>query len=88
MACGKQENYPNPFNPSTKITFELTKAVYAELSVFDIRGVKVKTLINKLMSAGTHVVEFSASDLPSGVYFYSMNIDGKQVGVRRMTLVK
>jgi photosystem II stability/assembly factor-like uncharacterized protein len=82
------QNYPNPFNPSTKITFELTKAVYAELSVFDIRGVKVKTLINKLMSAGTHVVEFSASDLPSGVYFYSMNIDGKQVGVRRMTLVK
>jgi photosystem II stability/assembly factor-like uncharacterized protein len=87
------QNYPNPFNPSTKITFQLTKAVYAELSVFDIRGVKVKTLINKLMSAGTHVVEFNASDLPSGVYLYSLNVDGKpqsgrQIGVKRMTLVK
>ncbi len=87
------QNYPNPFNPTTKISFELAKAGNAELSVFDIRGVKVKTLINKLMSAGTHVVDFNASNLPSGVYFYSLHVDGKpqsgrQIGVKRMTLVK
>jgi hypothetical protein len=82
------QNYPNPFNPTTKISFELAKAGNAELSVFDIRGVRVKTLIKKMMSAGTHVVDFNASGLPSGVYLYSLNVDGKQMGVRRMTLLK
>ncbi len=82
------QNYPNPFNPTTKISFELAKSGNAELSVFDIRGVRVKTLINKMMSAGSHVVDFNASDLSSGVYLYSLNVDGKQMGVRRMTLLK
>jgi hypothetical protein len=83
-----QQNYPNPFNPSTKISYELHAAGYIILKVFDALGKEVVTLVNERKNAGSHEVEFNASNLPSGVYFYSLYVDGKLLGVKRMSLVK
>jgi hypothetical protein len=82
------QNYPNPFNPSTMITYELVTAANVSLMVYDVLGNEVGILVNEVKNAGRHEVEFNASDLPSGVYFYCLYVDGKQIGVRRMTLVK
>jgi len=66
------QNYPNPFNPATKISFGIQKSGYVELTVFDITGKSAKTLLNKNLNAGTYSVDFNASDLPSGAYFYRL----------------
>ena len=83
-----EQNYPNPFNPSTIINYELRIRNFVMLKVYDIAGREVASLVNEIMPAGKHAVEFNAADLPSGVYFYSLNVDGKQMGVKRMALVK
>ena len=83
-----EQNYPNPFNPSTKISYSLQDAGYIGLKVFDISGRLVATLVNARQNAGNYEVEFNATGFSSGVYFYSMNVDGKQMGVKLMTLVK
>jgi len=82
------QNYPNPFNPVTNIEYDLPVDGNIELKIYDIAGRLIKTLVNEFKTAGSYLVSFNASDLSSGVYFYSMNIDGKQIGVKRMTLVK
>ena len=82
------QNYPNPFNPRTFINYELRIRNFVVLKVYDIAGREVATLVNDFMPAGKHAVEFKAADLPSGVYFYSLYVDGKQMGVKRMALVK
>jgi photosystem II stability/assembly factor-like uncharacterized protein len=82
------QNYPNPFNPRTIINYELRIKNFIVLKVYDIAGKEVVTLVNDIMPAGKHAVEFNATDLSSGVYIYSLNVDGKQMGVRRMTLIK
>ena len=82
------QNFPNPFNPSTIINYELRIRNFVMLKVYDIAGREVATLVNEIMPAGKHAVEFNAGNLPSGVYFYSLYVDGKQIGVKRMALVK
>ncbi len=69
-------NYPNPFNPSTTINFSIPKQSYITLSVYDITGQKVATLIDKHMSTGSHTVKFDGSDLGSGVYLYRLESKG------------
>lgn len=81
------QNYPNPFNPSTKISFSLPKASDVKLVVFDILGREVATLVNDLKQAGTHNVEFNASALSSGVYFYKI-VAGDFTDTKKMLLVK
>ena len=83
-----EQNFPNPFNPSTIINYELRIRNFVMLKVYDIAGREVATLVNEIMPAGKHAVEFNAGNLPSGVYFYSLYVDGKQIGVKSMTLVK
>ncbi len=82
------QNYPNPFNPSTKISYKLQSSSYIELSVYDITGKLISNLVSKQQSAGIHETEFDANNLSSGVYFYALSADGKQIGVKRMTLLK
>ncbi len=82
------QNYPNPFNPSTIINYELRIRNFVMLKVYDIAGREVATLVNEIMPAGTHAVEFNANGLSSGVYFYSLYVEGKQMAVKRMALVK
>jgi hypothetical protein len=67
------QNYPNPFNSSTLISFELTYALPVELDVFDLRGRKVKTLIQKTLQRGKHEIRFVAEDLSTGVYIYRVS---------------
>ncbi|HCD51287.1 MAG TPA: hypothetical protein DEQ34_02480, partial [Balneolaceae bacterium] len=81
-------NFPNPFNPSTIITFELKSAGFVNLTIFDITGRKIKTLINRKLNAGEHAIDFEAENLPSGVYVYSLTYDNTFTITRKMTLLK
>ena len=80
-------NSPNPFNPVTTIQYNLPEDINVVLEVFNIRGQKVKTLVNNFQSAGSHEVIFDGSNLGSGVYFYRFKA-GNFHKVKRMLLVK
>ncbi|MEQ9265562.1 MAG: endo-1,4-beta-xylanase [Balneolaceae bacterium] len=80
-------NYPNPFNPSTMITFELPQASNVKIMVYDITGRLVETLVDSRKGAGTHAVTFNASNLSSGVYLYEIQA-GSFREVKKMTLIK
>ncbi len=71
-----EQNYPNPFNPSTKISFALSNKRDVSLKVFNSIGEEVAELVNKTMEAGKHSVIFNAVELPSGVYFCRMKVEG------------
>lgn len=82
------QNHPNPFNPSTKITFALPSAQSVTLKIFNLAGQEVATLLhNERKGAGNHEVTFAAGDLPSGVYFYQLRA-GEFVETRKMLLVR
>ena len=81
------QNFPNPFNPSTSISFYLNKQGFVNLSVYNIKGQLVKELLNEKMNEGAQSIQFNASDLPSGVYSYKLNFEGKSE-IRNMVLVK
>jgi hypothetical protein len=82
------QNYPNPFNPSTHIQFDLAAATTVKLTVFDITGREVKTLVNnEPLSAGAHVIEFDAAAFSSGIYFYRLTASGVSQ-TRKMMLVR
>lgn len=81
------KNYPNPFNPTTTISFTLQESSYVKLTVYDRLGREVKTLVDENRNAGTHTTEFNASGLPSGIYFYRIKTDSR-TEVRKMILAK
>lgn len=81
------QNYPNPFNPVTTISFYLPENSEVRLSVFNIVGQPVAELVNGSLSAGEHTVEWDASDMPSGMYIYQLEV-GSRIMTRKMTLVK
>jgi hypothetical protein len=82
------QNYPNPFNPGTFITYRLPAAGFTTLKVFNVLGKEVAILINsEMMTEGTHSVQFNASGLSSGIYFYRLET-GSDTQVKRMLLVK
>lgn len=81
------QNYPNPFNPETNIEFSIPKKTFVKLTVFNILGKEVELLINKELSAGKYKVDFSASDLPGGVYFYKFSA-GSFTETKKMIIVK
>jgi photosystem II stability/assembly factor-like uncharacterized protein len=84
-----EQNYPNPFNPSTTIKFSIPKAGVVSLKVFDITGREVKTLINGLsITSGVVTYDFDASELASGIYFYSLFVDNSRIDTKKMVLVK
>jgi hypothetical protein len=76
--CSLNQNYPNPFNPETNITFHLQKATQVQLRVYNLLGQEIATLINSVLSAGSHTVRFNAGALrlASGIYMYRMNAGG------------
>ncbi len=82
-----RQNYPNPFNPSTVINYELPKAAYVHLTVYDMLGREVATLINGIQDAGYKSVQFSAENLPSGIYAYRLTA-GTYIEVKKMLLLK
>ena len=81
------QNYPNPFNPVTNISFSIPKAGYVELKVYDVLGREAATIVNEFKQAGNYTVDFNASALASGVYFYSIK-SGDFTDSKKMVLIK
>ena len=80
-------NYPNPFNPVTKINYAIPKQVFVSLKIYDIAGREIKTLVNEFMQAGYYTVYFDGSELSSGVYFYKIKA-GDFICTKKMVLIK
>jgi hypothetical protein len=87
FATALAQNFPNPFNPSTVVRFQVGTQDLASLRVYDLLGREVAVLVNDVMPAGEHTVTFDASNLASGVYVYRL-IVGAEVHTKRMTLIK
>jgi hypothetical protein len=81
------QNYPNPFNPSTSIEFHLPANKFVKLSVYDLNGREVTTLVNEQLNAGLHHITFDGTELSSGIYFYRLQA-GDHLLTRKLTLVK
>ncbi len=80
-------NYPNPYNPSTKISYAIPTTSFISLKVFDVLGREVDVLVNKEQSQGNYEVDFNASHLTSGIYFYRIQADGF-IDTKKMVLMK
>ncbi|HCY74955.1 MAG TPA: hypothetical protein DHV28_03470 [Ignavibacteriales bacterium] len=81
------QNYPNPFNPVTTIRFNLSEAGNVKITLFNILGQEIKTIVNDFKESGVHTINFDASDLNSGMYIYKLE-SGSFIQTRKMTLVK
>ena len=82
-----EQNYPNPFNPATKIKYSIAGASPVKLTVFNVTGQEVATLVNSAQPAGVYEVAFNANGLTSGLYFYRLNA-GDYVKTKEMLLIK
>ncbi len=82
------DNYPNPFNPTTLISYRLSMASRVELSVFNALGQKIRTLAQGQQQSGMHTVVFNAGNLPSGIYFYRLRIEQGLVRTGKMLLLR
>ncbi len=82
-----EQNYPNPFNPMTNVKFQMPNAAFVKLTVFDILGREVSTLVNEQLEAGTYEVSWDASAYPSGVYFYRIKAESYSE-TRKMLMIK
>ena len=82
-----EQNYPNPFNPSTVIRYSLPNNEFVTLKVYNILGKEITTLVNQKQSSGTYEVNFDASNLTSGIYFYQISTNNFSQ-VRKMMLLK
>ena len=87
------QNYPNPFNPTTKIKYSIPQSsamhmMSVQLKVYDITGRLVSTPINEFESPGTYEVDFNASNIASGVYFYRLTAGNDFIDVKKMIVLK
>jgi hypothetical protein len=92
-AYNLSQNYPNPFNPNTKIRYSVPQFSNVIIKVIDILGREIETLVNEEKSAGTYEITWYAGNLPSGVYFYSLQVytperAGSFVETKKMVLMK
>lgn len=81
------QNYPNPFNPTTVIKYSIAKASDVSLKVYNLLGQEVATLVNTSQNIGSYEVKFNASNLSSGIYFYTLSADGLSF-TKKMMLIK
>lgn len=87
MEFSLEQNYPNSFNPSTKIRYELPERSFVTIKVYDVLGEEVATLVNEEKSAGNYEVEFDAAGLSSGIYFYTLST-GNFLSTKKMILLR
>ncbi|MBL0106941.1 MAG: T9SS type A sorting domain-containing protein [Ignavibacteria bacterium] len=80
-------NYPNPFNPTTTISYEIPFGGLVKIKAYDITGKEIITLVNEYKQAGRYSVDFNGSNFSSGVYFYTFE-SNKFVQTNRMVLIK
>lgn len=81
------QSYPNPFNPTTTIEYDLSVATFVTLKIFNTLGQEVTTLVNEMQSPGYKSIKWNASNLPSGIYFYRLTA-GKFTDVRKLNLIR
>jgi hypothetical protein len=86
-SCTLDQNYPNPFNPVTKITYQLAQSGKVKLSIYDINGRLIETLVNGMKPSGQHSIEWHADKVSSGVYFYRLETKGYN-RVKKMVVIK
>ncbi|HVN48737.1 MAG TPA: YCF48-related protein, partial [Bacteroidota bacterium] len=86
-AYSLEQNYPNPFNPSTQIQFSIKQTGSVLLKVYNLMGQEVETLVSQTMEPGTYTVQFNASSLASGMYFYRLQ-SGTYVATKKMLMIK
>ncbi len=82
-----ENNYPNPFNPSTTIPFSIEKTSVVKLTVYNTLGQKMQTLVSSKLNAGAYSYNFNATNFATGTYFYRLEVNG-QVAVRKMLFLK
>jgi flagellar hook assembly protein FlgD len=87
------QNYPNPFNPSTTIKFDIQangkrQMTNVKLVIYDVSGKEAETLIDKELNSGSYSADWNASSFASGVYFYSLIINGNRFETSKMVLLK
>ena len=82
------QNYPNPFNQFTIINVQCTIKSRINIKVYDITGKEVLTLVNQIYNSGKHEVRFDGGNLGSGIYFYSLYVDGKMIDTKKAVLIK
>jgi hypothetical protein len=82
-----EQNYPNPFNPSTKIVFQVPQSVNVSLKIYDVLGNEIVTLVNEEKGPGKYEIDFNASHLSSGIYFYTLRA-GTYISIKKMVLIK
>jgi hypothetical protein len=87
------QNFPNPFNPSTNISFDLSEECFVNLKVMDVLGHQVAELVNGVLPTGSHSTRFQGAQLPSGLYYYTINARGinsanEFTQTRKMSLMK
>jgi hypothetical protein len=82
-----EQNYPNPFNPSTSIKYSVPENGFVKLSVYNLVGEEVSVLVNETVDAGFYEATFNAANLPSGTYFYRLQV-GTKVETKKMILLK
>jgi hypothetical protein len=82
-----EQNYPNPFNPTTLLNYSVKETGLVKIKVYDVLGSEIAELVNEIKEAGYHSVEFNASNLPSGVYIYTLQVNGFSTS-NKMLLLK
>ena len=82
------QNFPNPFNPSTIIKYQVPQISFVSLKVYNSLGQEIATLVNGMINAGTHDVQFNASNLSSGIYFYVIKAGNSFVQTKKMIVIK
>ncbi|MBT8378419.1 MAG: T9SS type A sorting domain-containing protein [Ignavibacteria bacterium] len=81
------QNYPNPFNPATIIKYSIPGRSFISLKIYDVLGNEISTIVNEEKPAGSYEIEFAATNLPSGVYFYQLKA-GDFIETKKMVLMK
>ena len=81
------QNFPNPFNPTTKIKYQIPELSFVTLKVYDVLGNEIETLVNKEKPTGTYEITWYAENLPSGIYFYQLKA-GTYIETKKMILLK
>ncbi len=82
------QNYPNPFNPNTTIKYGLKENSFVKISIYNLNGELVKTLVNSQKTAGYHQIIWNVNGIPSGVYLYKIDVEGKFREIRKCILMK
>ncbi len=83
-----EQNYPNPFNSTTSINFSLNNSTYIKLTVYDILGNEIKSLVNEKLNSGSYKVVFEAGNFTTGIYFYSLYVNGIPLDTKKLILLK